>query len=59
MGATGFEPKAISTISTKDLGENHNSSGAESGAGNEIEKLLKNLTPAKLKALTALLNLDG
>jgi len=25
----------------------------------ELEKLLKNLTPAKLKALTAFLNLDG
>ena len=31
---------------------------AESGAGNELEKLLKNLTPAKLKALQALLNMD-
>jgi len=63
MGATGFEPKAVSGISVNDLGKNHNSSGAESGAksgaGNELEKLLKNLTPAKLKALTAFLNLDG
>ena len=34
-------------------------SDAKSDAGNELEKLLKNLTPAKLKALTALLNLEG
>jgi len=34
-------------------------SDAKSDAGNELEKLLKNLTPAKLKALTAFLNLDG
>ena len=31
---------------------------AESDAVHELEKLLKNLTPAKLKALQALLNID-
>ncbi len=31
---------------------------AEADAVHEIEKLLKNLTPAKLKALQALLNMD-
>jgi len=31
----------------------------EAIAGNEIEKLLKSLTPSKLKALKALLNMDG
>ncbi len=31
---------------------------AKSDAGHEIEKLLKSLTPAKLKALQALLNMD-
>ena len=31
---------------------------AESDAAHELEKLLKNLTPAKLKALQALLNMD-
>ena len=31
---------------------------AESDAVHELEKLLKNLTPAKLKALQALLNMD-
>jgi len=54
----GVEPKAISTISNNDLGKHDDSSGAKSGAGNELEKLLKNLTPAKLKALQALLNMD-
>jgi len=33
-------------------------SDAKSDAGNELEKLLQNLTPAKLKALQALLNMD-
>ena len=31
----------------------------KSDAVHELEKLLKNLTPAKLKALKALLNMDG
>ena len=31
---------------------------AKSDAFHELEKLLKNLTPAKLKALQALLNMD-
>jgi hypothetical protein len=31
----------------------------KSDAVHELEKLLKNLTPAKLKALQALLNMDG
>jgi len=31
---------------------------AESDAAHEIEKLLKNLTPAKLKAMQSLLNMD-
>lgn len=32
---------------------------AKSDAVHELEKLLKNLTHAKLKALTAFLNLEG
>ena len=60
MGATGFEPIAVSAIHTNDLGENHNSSGAESGANsvlliNLITKLvsLSESELAKLsKALT-------
>ena len=32
---------------------------AKSDAVHELEKLLKNLTPAKLKALKALLNMEG
>ena len=31
----------------------------EAIAGNELERLVKNLTPSKLKALKALLNIDG
>ena len=38
--------------------KNLKTTDAESDAGNELEKLLKNLTPAKLKALQALLNMD-
>jgi len=34
-------------------------SDAKSDAVHELEKLLKNLTPAKLKALQALLNMEG
>ena len=60
MGATGFEPVAVSAIHTKDLEKQHNSSGAESGANsvlliNLITKLvsLSESELAKLsKALT-------
>ena len=38
--------------------KNLKTTDAESDAAHEIEKLLKNLTPAKLKALQALLNMD-
>jgi hypothetical protein len=38
--------------------KNLKTTDAESDAGHEIEKLLKSLTPAKLKALQALLNMD-
>ena len=39
--------------------KNLKTTDAESDAVHEFEKLLKNLTPAKLKALQALLNMDG
>ena len=38
--------------------KNLKTTDAESDAVHELEKLLKNLTPAKLKALQALLNMD-
>ena len=56
MGATGFEPKAISTISTNDLGKQHDSSGAKSGALVGLIRQIVNLSESELAKLSEALS---
>ena len=64
MGATGFEPKAISTISINDLDKHHESVGAESGANGVllvdlITKLVSLSNTELAKLSKALVNSKG
>ena len=60
MGATGFEPKAISTISNNDLEKHHESVGAESGALVGLIRQIVNLSETELAKISkALINSKG
>jgi len=60
MGATGFEPKAISTISTNDLEKHNESVGAESGALVGLIRQIVNLSETELAKISkALINSKG
>ena len=52
MGATGFEPKAISTISNNDLEKHNESVGAESGALIALIRQIVNLSESELAKLS-------
>ena len=56
MGATGFEPKAVSTIFAKDLGKQGDSSGAKSGALVGLIRQIVNLSESELAKLSEALN---
>ncbi len=64
MGATGSELKAVSAISTNDLGKHDDSSGAKSGANsvlliNLITKLVSLSESELAKLSSALVNSKG
>ena len=64
MGATGFEPKAVSDISANDLGKHGDSVGAESGANgillvDLITKLVSLSNTELAKLSKALVNSKG
>lgn len=52
MGATGFEPKDVSNLSTNDLEKQEDSSGAKSGALLDLLQKIVVLSEDQIKVLS-------